>query len=117
MTKELAQLTELLLSKVAEAEEIYRQAREEEKTFDFYQVIKPYADEVKELADRWEDLAKEWQKAAKPKHISPLQIQNTHNNLLQVSVHCHIPQSSKSRFIKHCNASAYVLEQVKQLLS
>lgn len=117
MTKELAQLTEQLLVKVGEAEVIYRQAREEEKTFDFYQVIKPYADEVKEMADRWEFLATQWLKTTKPKHISPLQIQNTHNNVLQVSVHCHIPQSSKSRFIKHCNAASYVLEQVKEELS
>ncbi len=114
MTQELIQLTNQLLIKVAEAEEIYRQAREEEKTFDFYQDVKPYADEVKKMADRWAVLAGDWQKEAKPRLISPLQIQNTHNNLLQVSVHCHIPQSSKSRFVKHCHAAAFVLEQVKR---
>ena len=116
MTQELMHLTNQLLVKVSEAEEIYRQAREEEQTFDFYQVVKPYADEVKELTDRWAALAGKWQRETKPRQISPLQIQNTHNNLLQVSVHCHIPQSSKSRFIKHCHAAAYVLEQVKKEL-
>ena len=116
MTQELYNLTDQLLKKVAEAEEIYRRAREEELTFDFYQEVKPYADEVKEMADRWEDLASEWQKRMNPRQISPLQIQNTHNNLLQVSVHCHIPQSSKARFIKHCHAAAFVLEQVKREL-
>ncbi|WP_455661397.1 YppE family protein [Pradoshia sp.] len=113
MKQELVALTNQLLLKVAEAEEIYRQAREKEQTFDFYQDVKPYADEVKEMADKWNVLVSEWQKETKPKHISPLQIQNTHNNLLQISVHCHIPQSSKSRFIKHCHAAAFVLEQVK----
>ncbi len=105
--------TTALAEIVKNAERIYREARETEERADFLTVIKPFADDVKQLADEWLIEAEQWVAEKRPKYLSLMQIKNTHNNVLQVSVHCYFPESSKSRFIKHCNAASFVLEQIR----
>lgn len=102
-----------LIEIVKNAEKIYREARETEERADFHTVIKPFADHTKQLADEWLIEAEQWVADKRPKYLSLMQIKNTHNNVLQVSVHCYFPESSKSRFIKHCNAALFVLEQIR----
>ena len=104
--------TKNLIEIVRNAESIYREARENDIHADFHSVVKPFADHVKQLVDEWLMEAEQWVAINKPKYVSPMQIKNTHNNILQVSVHCYFPESSKSRFIKHCNAALFVLEQI-----
>ncbi len=113
MKAEFYQKNNELIKIVNEAERIYRNARENDSHADFHTVIKPFADRVKLLADDWLVDAEQWVADNRPKYISPMQITNTHNNVLQVSVHCYFPESSKSRFIKHCNAALFVLEQIQ----
>ena len=112
MKADLYQKTIDLIEIVKKAENIYRDAREKDTHADFQTVIKPFADHVKQLADSWLVDAESWVEIKRPKYISLMQIKNTHNNILQVSVHCYFPESSKARFIKHCNAALFVLEQI-----
>ena len=117
MKEDFYQKTNDLIEIVKNAENIYRQARENDTHADFQTVIKPFADHVKRLADSWLVDAENWVVTNRPKYISMMQIKNTHNNILQVSVHCYFPESSKARFIKHCNAALFVLEQIHTELS
>ena len=113
MKDDFFQKTNKLIEIVKNAENIYRDARENDTHADFQTVIKPFADHVKQLVDDWLVDAEQWVAVNRPKYISAMQIKNTHNNVLQVSVHCYFPESSKSRFIKHCNAALFVLEQIR----
>lgn len=117
MKDDLYQNTIDLIEIVKKAENIYREARENDTHADFQKVIKPFADHVKQLADSWLVKAEQWLEVSRPKYISMMQIKNTHNNILQVSVHCYFPESSKARFIKHCHAALFVLEQIHEELS
>ena len=113
MKDDLYEQTIELINIVKKAEQIYREAREEDLHADFQTVVKPFADQVKQLVDKWLTNAEQWVSINRPKYLSSMQLKNTHNNILQVSVHCYFPESSKSRFIKHCKASLFVLEQIQ----
>ena len=112
MKDDLFEQTLELINIVKRAESIYREARDKNLHADFQSVVKPFADHVKQVADEWLNNAEQWVVVNRPKYLSSMQIKNTHNNLLQVSVHCYFPESSKSRFIKHCKAALFVLEQI-----
>jgi len=113
MESEFLQKTKQLKAYMLEAEKIYIHAKELNIHAAFQTVVKPYADEIKQLADEWLLLSDGWMNQHKPKYVNPVQIKNTYQNILQVSVHCHIPESSKSRFMKHCKAVLFVLGQIE----
>ncbi len=116
--EDLKDLTQKLLELNEEAMTHYKRVRDSGEKGDFYQEVKPFADEVKQYNDRWKEKMLLWAKTHKPKHLYPQQIMNTSENIEMTSVSCFFPETSYSRFISHHQSIQFVLEtSMKELES
>ncbi|WP_026581103.1 YppE family protein [Bacillus sp. J33] len=115
--KVLLQLTEGLLNYVQISDERYKQVKESGEKGDFYNEVKPFADEVKAINDKWRGQAAEWVKMHRPRNLYPQQIDSASEHIEMVSIQAFFPETSKSRFINYVNSAIYVLKQLTALLS
>ncbi|MBS4190995.1 YppE family protein [Bacillus sp. FJAT-49705] len=113
---ELTALTRQLLKRINKMTEMYSMVRETGKSGDFYEEVKPFADEVKLINDKWKNEAIKWVIATRPKNLYPQQIESTHEHLETISVQAFFPETSRSRFKNLVASSNYVLNQMLQLL-
>lgn len=113
---ELKQLTEQLLTYVDTITEKYVIVKETGKGGDFYNEVKPFADEVKRVNDNWRNKATQWVKERKPKNVYVQQIDSVHEHLETISVQAFFPETSRTRFNNLVASSKYVLTSVHQLL-
>lgn len=79
---------------------------------DFYGEVKPFADRTKRIADEWKPLAARWVRSRQPKYIYPIQIKDTYDNLMIVSVTAFQKDTRRRRFIETVKAIDYVLENM-----
>ena len=87
-------------------------AIEEVEEADFFNVVKPFADEVKEVADAWRELALVWIKNEKPKYIHKLQIDTGHENILAVSIQGFYKSTGLKRFKDTVQSNKYLLDNI-----
>ncbi|WP_113928614.1 YppE family protein [Bacillus sp. P14.5] len=114
--KNLRELTSELLETNGEILKLYKETRERGEKGDFYQEVKPFADEAKEKIDLWQETALEWMKKQRPKNLHPSQIINTAENLEMISIQAFFPEASYKRFISHSQSVHYVLQTVLEQL-
>ena len=114
--EQLTEVTARLLSYNADASNYFTQCRESGTQGDFYKDVKPFADKVKQCSDEWKQAALEWVKDTRPKHIHPIQIMNTAENLQMVSIRAFFPDSSLKRFQSHIQSNDYVLNRILEEL-
>ncbi|MEH7093427.1 YppE family protein [Neobacillus vireti] len=112
MSDEILELTEKLLHYNEQFLKIYREGRETELTHDFYNEIKPFADEVKEINDKWNRAMKKWLPTANTLHLHLKQIDTTSAHIEQISVQSFFPETSKSRFLNTQRSVEFVLAEV-----
>ncbi|WP_409251142.1 YppE family protein [Bacillus sp. SCS-153A] len=113
----LKQLTSELLEMNDEILKIYKATRERGEEGDFYQEVKPFADNAKEKIDSWREIALQWMKEDRPKNLHPSQIINTAENFEMISIQAFFPKASYKRFISHSQSVQYVLKTVLDQLS
>lgn len=113
---ELKQLTEQLIAYVETLAEKYVIVKETGKSGDFYNEVKPFADEVKRVNDNWRTKATKWIEERKPKNLYVQQIDSVHEHLETISVQAFFTETSKTRFRNLVASSNYVLTNVCQLL-
>lgn len=113
---ELLQLTEQLVIYVQTSDDKYKSVKESGKKADFYNEVKPFADEVKAINDSWKKEAAEWVNRHKPKNLYPQQIDSASEHIEMVSIQAFFPETSKTRFINYVNSAMYVLKQLIGLL-
>lgn len=114
--KELTSLTNQLLNYINKMSERYTKARESGLAGDFFQEVKPFADEVKVINEQWKKEAIEWIEQNRPKNLFSQQIESTHEHIETMSVQAFFPDTSRSRFFNLISSSNYVLNQILQLL-
>ncbi|RIW33110.1 DUF1798 family protein [Bacillus salacetis] len=114
---DLKLLTSELLEMNEEILRIYKETRERGEEGDFYNEVKPFADDAKERIDRWRDMALQWMKEDRPKNLHPSQIMNTAENLEMISIQAFFPKASYKRFISHSQSIHYVLKTALDQLS
>jgi hypothetical protein len=105
----LKHLTSELLDLNGEILRIYKETRESGEEGDFYQEVKPFADNAKERIDLWHKTALQWMKEDRPKNLHPSQIINTAENLEMISIQAFFPKASYKKFISHSQSIHYVL--------
>ncbi|SEM83579.1 protein of unknown function [Mesobacillus persicus] len=76
---------------------------------DFYQEVKPFANEVKQKTDEWRTEALLWLKNYPQRHIHARQIESTAENLEMVSISAFFPETSRKRFLDHVQSIEFVL--------
>ncbi|MED1601780.1 YppE family protein [Alkalihalophilus marmarensis] len=114
---DLKTYNEELLRLNEEAESYYiNQVRKEGYEPDFFGVVKPFADRVKETSGNWKPLAEAFVLKTKPKHLYPIQITHTFDNLEVVAIKSFYPKTGLKKQIETFKSVAFVLNQLNQLL-
>ena len=112
MEQKLLALTEELLQKTYHIKSTFEEVKKANQERDFYQEVKPFADDVKGKLDQWEPLAIEWLKNNPVKYLHPQQITHTAENLDMISIQCFFPKTSLTRFRHYAESVEYVLKNL-----
>src|SRR5690554_4560488 len=110
ITKELYSLTDSLT-------EQFEQTKTTGERGDFYNTVKPFADEVKQKIDLWQELSLQWVAMEKPKYIYEHQIKSVYEQIEMLSVQVFYPETSKSRFHQYVQSVRYILASMLAQLS
>ncbi|WP_404442384.1 YppE family protein [Sutcliffiella horikoshii] len=103
------ELTEDILMELDRMEENFIKAKANQQEPDFFQTVKPYADQVFETVGLWENTVKNWILSEKPKYIHVQQIDSTVENINMVAVQCFYPDTREKRFKGMIQSIRYVL--------
>ena len=113
MDRQVVTLTQRLITFAEEADSIYEQVRSDGQEKDFYKEIKPFADEVKKVCGEWETVMKQVLTEVKLQYLFPEQIEQTAQNLVDVSIQAFFPKTSYQRFKSHIQSVLFILNNVK----
>lgn len=83
---------------------------------DFYNEVKPFADKVEALADEWKPLVLQWIREKKPKHLYPIQINDTYDNMIAACVLVFQKDARRRRLREMIKSIDYVLEIAEKQL-
>lgn len=83
---------------------------------DFYNEVKPFADEVLATAEQWQKLAYKWLESQSVNNLYPMQIKNTVDNLNIISVKAFQKDTRKKRFLETIKSVDYVLKNIVEQL-
>lgn len=101
-----------ILKDLERIEETFVLSRDKKEAPDFFQTVKPFADEVHITVQDWEKYVKEWISAVRPKNIHTQQIDSTVENINMVSVQCFYPDTREKRFKGMIQSIKYVMNDV-----
>ncbi|WP_226657523.1 YppE family protein [Pseudalkalibacillus hwajinpoensis] len=111
--KTLRELTAELLKINEEARVQYTtRTHLENYQVNFYDEVKPFADQALMLLKEWEPLAREWVMQNKPKYLYPIQIKNTYENIEMISVVAWQKDTGPKKFNERVQSVEYVLEKL-----
>src|SRR6478735_4421806 len=113
MNPQVVALTQQLITFAKEADSIYEKVRLDGQEKDFYNEVKPFADEVRQACEAWEQMMKQALTEEKFKHLFPEQIEQTAHNLADVAVQAFFAKTSYKRFKSHVQSVLFILQNVK----
>jgi len=87
----------------------FEQTKKTGEQGDFYEEVKPFADEVKQMTDEWRADALSWLTFHPQRHLHARQIDATAENLEMVSISAFFPNTSKKKFLDHVQSIEFVL--------
>ncbi|MCD4840372.1 YppE family protein [Neobacillus sedimentimangrovi] len=116
MQEELYNKTEKLIMYHKIYMENFHEVKETGDKKDFYEIIKPFVDEVKAVNDEWNMLMKKWLSEASPKTIHLKQIDTISSYIEQLSIQSFFSETSKKRFLDMYRTVEYFLLEVKKEL-
>lgn len=116
MIDELIFITDKLYTWNQKFIEIFWEGREKGEKEDFYEVIKPFVDEVREWNLKWKNLMIDWLRENPQKHIHLAQITSMAENIEQLSIQAFFPETSKTRFLNTNRTVEYFLLELLKLL-
>ena len=102
--------TQKLLAACDEASERFYKMREEDRSPDFYNEVKPYADEMHETLKLWKAEAYAFIEQKQPKYVHKVQIDNAIDAMEQFFVQSFYKETSKKRFLQSITAVKYTLD-------
>jgi hypothetical protein len=106
----LLQWTEALYQECDESWARFLQMREMEKEANFFDEVKPYADNIHQLLAKWQQAANEFIATEKPKYVHALQIKNAAEQIDQFVVQSFYRTTSKKRLYQSIQAAKYTCE-------
>ena len=114
---QLNELTEKLIKASDYLLQTFNKVKESGKQEDFYDLVRPYANEIKQLNDRWKLLAKDWIQKNKPLYLNAIQIDSASDHLEVISIQAFFPQTSKKRFLDSHKSVIYILHALQEELT
>ncbi|WP_088007607.1 YppE family protein [Indiicoccus explosivorum] len=106
----LTELSVLLLKECGESRERFFSKREQDAEADFFNEVKPYADEWHLIIQEWKTEADRFIRQNRPKHIHFIQIENAADGMTQFIVQSFYKETGKKRFIQTIQAAEYTLQ-------
>ena len=106
---QLIEQTTKLVTECDEAINRFYKMRELDAVPDFFEQVKPYADELHEFIGQWQQLAHMWIADNKPKYMHRIQIDNAVDAMEQFIVQSFYKETSKKRFIQSVQSVHYTL--------
>lgn len=110
--EELKILTKQLLDLNEKAFTYFKEYSQENKEVDFFQTVKPFADEVKGTIELWLPQVSRWLKWEKPSYLHAQQVEQLVENFEVLSVTCFQKDTKKKRFIEQYKSIEYTLSLV-----
>lgn len=111
---ELLAMTTKLLAVCDEAAARFYDMRERDAEPDFFNEVKPYADEMRAQLEIWQQLAYEWITANQPKYMRKQQIDHAREAMEQFIVQSFYKATSKKRLIQSIESTKYTLGSLKR---
>lgn len=87
----------------------FYEMRELDASPDFFNEVKPHADQVYELLNEWQLEVFQWIKEKRPQYMHKQQIENVVDAMNQFVVQSFYKETSKKRFIQSVNSVHYTL--------
>lgn len=113
---QLMEHTEKLLEAVEYAVDTFYKVKESGVNEDFYDVVRPFANQIKQRNDEWKEMAKEWVREAKPDYLNSIQIDTASDHIEIISIQAFFTQTSKKRFLDSAKSVKYILQTLLDTL-
>lgn len=105
----LLELTRKLMEECDASRNRFLKMRELGATPNFFEEVKPYADEIHQLLIDWKELAIQWIEEHRPKYIHVQQIQNVVESMDKFVVESFYKETSKKRFFQSVHSVSFIL--------
>lgn len=112
----LIEKTNRLLSVCEECQARHKTMRELDREPNFFEEVKPFADEQFAAIDQWVLLILEWIQKKRPKYVHATQIYHTEEAMKQFIVQSFYQKTGKKRFIQSIQSVQYTLKTIVQAL-
>ncbi|MDW0115524.1 YppE family protein [Sporosarcina thermotolerans] len=112
----LIEKTERLLSVCEECLPRLLAMRELEEEPDFFNEVKPYADENHKLVDDWTEEMRTYIRTEKPRYVHIHQVESLNESMKQFIVQSFYAKTGKKRFVLSINSATYTLKTVLEAL-
>lgn len=106
----LEQLTDKLRNECSDCLKRHARMRDEDRSPDFFEEVKPHIDEVHLLIDTWKEQCNEWIRLNRPKHVRSQQIDHAVDMMKQFVVQSFYKETGKKRFVQSIQAVHYTLD-------
>lgn len=106
----LKQLTEQLYAECDLSWNRFMTMREENREADFFQEVKPYADNIQQKLIQWKSLSNDFIQTYKPKYVHMVQVNNASDAIEQFVVQSFYIKTSKKRFYQSIQSVKYTCE-------
>ena len=113
---QLVEYTEKLLKAVEFAVETFYKVKESGVNEDFFETVRPFANEIKAQNEEWKGMAKAWVREAKPVYLNPMQIDTASDHIEIISIQAFFTQTSKKRFLDSAKSVTYILQTLLDAL-
>lgn len=110
------QQTSKLLDECDQCVSRFWQMREEDRTPDFFQEVKPHVDKIHQLLKEWQQEANTWIKENKPKYMHTQQIASAVESMEQFVVQSFYKETSKKRFLDATHSTSYTIKNFERLI-
>lgn len=99
--------TKRLIEKCDAAQARFFEAREQDLTYDFFESVKPYADETRDELVTWRQQVEQFISEHRPKNLYMQQIDHAIEAMEQFVVQSFYQQTSKKRFLQSIQSVKY----------
>jgi hypothetical protein len=113
---QLMEHTAKLLEAVEYAVDTFYKVKESGVNEDFYEVVRPFANQIKVLNDKWKEMATEWVRKSKPDYLNTIQINTAADHIEIISIQAFFTQTSKKRFLDSAKSVKYILQTLLDAL-
>lgn len=96
---QLMEYTTKLLEAVEYALDTFYKVKESGVDKDFYEIVRPFANQIKELNDKWKEMATEWVQKSKPDYLNKIQINTAADHIEIISIQAFLRKQVKNAFL------------------